>query len=144
MKRPKKGESFEVWFDRQGFKNFTGKEIARYFHRDKNSYPPRSKWTKFLAAMELVQAVRTHFGKPAVITSSYRSPAYNRSVGGVSRSRHMEFDAADIQVRGVAPRRVRDFLLTLRRKGEFKGGVGLYSTFTHVDTRGYNATWGRK
>ena len=140
--KPKKGESFEHWFDRQGFQNFTGAELAHYFRRSKNTYPPKAMWMRFLPTMRIVQQVRTHFGKPVSVTSSYRSPAYNAGVGGVRHSLHKEFRAADIQVKGVSPRRVRDYILSLRRAGEFKGGIGRYKTFTHVDTRGKNATWG--
>ena len=140
--KPKKGESFESWFDRQGFDNFTGAELAHYFKRAKNTYPPRSMWARFLPTMRVVQKVRTHFGKPTSITSSYRSPAYNAGVGGAKYSQHKEFRAADIQVKGVNPNRVRDYILSLRQAGEFKGGIGRYNTFTHIDTRGSNATWG--
>lgn len=140
---PHKGESFENWFNRQGFDNFSGREISQYFDRRLNSYPPKSKWMKFLPVMRIVQQVRTHFGKPVTVTSSYRSPDYNRSVGGAKYSRHKEFDATDIQVKGVSPKRVADYVLKLRREGEFKGGIGRYRTFTHIDTRGYAATWGR-
>lgn len=140
--KPKSGESFESWFDRQGFANFTGAELAHYFKRAKNTYPPRYMWPRFLPTMKIVQKVRTHFGKPTSITSSYRSPAYNAGVGGAKYSQHKEFTAADIQVKGVKPSRVRDYILSLRQAGEFKGGIGRYNTFTHVDTRGSNATWG--
>jgi uncharacterized protein YcbK (DUF882 family) len=140
--KPKSGESFESWFDRQGFENFTGGELASYFKRTRNTYPPKHMWTRFLPTMRIVQKVRTHFGKPVTISSSYRSPAYNAGVGGAKFSQHKEFRAADIQVKGVSPKRVRDYLFSLRRAGEFKGGIGLYRTFTHIDTRGTNATWG--
>jgi len=30
----------------------------------------------------------------------------------------------------------------MREEGLFRGGLGLYKTFIHLDTRGRNATWG--
>jgi len=29
----------------------------------------------------------------------------------------------------------------LRSRGHFRGGVGRYSSFTHIDTRGRNVDW---
>ncbi|MBK1989377.1 hypothetical protein A0J48_017860 [Sphaerospermopsis aphanizomenoides BCCUSP55] len=41
--------------------------------------------------------VREKFGSPIRITSGYRPPAVNRSVGGVSNSQHIYFRALDMQ-----------------------------------------------
>ncbi|WP_353929854.1 D-Ala-D-Ala carboxypeptidase family metallohydrolase [Okeanomitos corallinicola TIOX110] len=41
--------------------------------------------------------VRDKFGSPIRITSGYRPPAVNRSVGGVSNSQHIYFRALDMQ-----------------------------------------------
>ena len=43
-------------------------------------------------------------GEDINVTSGYRSPFYNRRVGGASRSRHMHGDAADIDVSGMSNR----------------------------------------
>jgi hypothetical protein len=45
--------------------------------------------------VEAVQAIRDELG-PVVIGSGYRSPGYNRRVGGVHLSRHQYGDAVDI------------------------------------------------
>ena len=42
-----------------------------------------------------------------------------------------------------SPRKAYQMALQLRREGFFRGGIGLYSTFIHLDTRGYAATWRR-
>jgi hypothetical protein len=42
---------------------------------------------------------------------------------------------------GVAPSVVAQTARTLRSRGVFRGGVGRYSTFTHIDTRGQNVDW---
>ena len=55
----------------------------------------------------------------------------------------MQFRALDISspARGVGPAKIFAELQKMRAEGLFKGGLGKYSTFVHVDTRGYNATW---
>jgi uncharacterized protein YcbK (DUF882 family) len=80
---------------------------------------------------------------PCQILSSYRSPAYNRTVGGAALSQHLQFNALDIAFAGVSANRVYERLLQWRREGRFVGGLGYYpsSGFVHIDTRGRNATW---
>ena len=36
--------------------------------------------------VETLQQIRDHFGKPVLISSAYRTPAYNISIGGSSVS----------------------------------------------------------
>jgi uncharacterized protein YcbK (DUF882 family) len=90
-----------------------------------------------------VDELRDSFGKSCTILSSYRSPDYNKAVGGASSSQHLEFTALDIAFDGISPQRVYDRLLEWRKAGKFTGGLGLYlsSGFVHIDTRGRNATW---
>ena len=73
--------------------------------------------------------------KPMIITSGYRTPSHNKRVGGASNSQHIYGRAADIKVRGVSPSTV----YSKADKIFSRGGVGKYSTFTHVDTRGHKA-----
>ena len=47
-------------------------------------------------AVQKLQAVRTAAGSALTINSGFRSPDYNASVGGATRSRHMYGDAFDI------------------------------------------------
>lgn len=64
---------------------------------------------EFKVATELVetlQQIRDHFGKPVLISSAYRTPAYNISIGGSSRSQHCLGTAADIHINGVDPIRI--------------------------------------
>ncbi|MFQ5624821.1 MAG: YcbK family protein [Paracoccaceae bacterium] len=96
-----------------------------------------------IAGVQIVlQAFRGAVGAPVRITNVYRSPAYNDCVGGKPGSQHKEFRAADIFVPGAGnPRQWRDILRKLRREGVFRGGIGTYGSFVHVDTRGVNADW---
>lgn len=51
--------------------------------------------------MALVEWLRVLVGAPIDLTSLYRSPARNASVGGVARSQHKKGEAADLKIRGV-------------------------------------------
>ena len=90
-----------------------------------------------------LQTLRDHIGKPIVIISGYRSPEYNKKIGGAKRSQHMLAKAADIVVSGMTSLEVRDIIITLIKEGKMDpGGVGIYPTFVHYDVRGRNARWG--
>lgn len=139
--------AFADYFDTLGIKHFNAEEFTEYFHVHRrgvtNSEPPREMWGNIVPTIRIVDALRAHWGKSIVLLSSYRSPAYNRAIGDAApKSFHMQFKALDIAVSGKTPRQVFDQLSKWRDEGRFKGGLGLYNTFVHVDTRGTNATWG--
>lgn len=86
----------------------------------------------------ILQQIRDHFGKAVTITSAYRTASHNKKVGGATYSQHLYGTAADIKVSGVAASVVADFAETLMPS---TGGVGRYSTWTHVDVREVKARW---
>lgn len=86
----------------------------------------------------VLQKIRTHFGKSVTITSAYRTPGKNKAVGGQPYSQHLYGRAADIKVKGVTPKKVAEYAEKLMPN---KGGIGIYSTFTHIDTRSTKARW---
>lgn len=88
--------------------------------------------------VDVLQKIRNHFEKPVTLNSAYRSPAYNKKIGGVSNSQHVKGTAADIVVQGVKPELVAQYVEYLMPN---KGGIGLYSTFTHVDVRANRSRW---
>jgi lysozyme len=88
---------------------------------------------------KVLDEARKRLGASIRITSAYRSPAYNKRIGGVSNSTHVRFNATDLVT--AQPASLYLVLLDLRREGMFKGGLGLYRSFVHLDTRGTNATW---
>ena len=102
---------------------------------------PRSVIPVLRELAENLEVLRAEVG-PISITSGYRSPAHNRAGGGARQSYHVRGMAADITVAGMTPRQVRAKVLSLIAAGRMKqGGIGLYSTFLHYDTRGYAASW---
>jgi uncharacterized protein YcbK (DUF882 family) len=86
----------------------------------------------------VLQQIRSHFGKPVTINSAYRTVAKNRAVGGATYSQHLYGLAADITVKGVAPKDVAAYAETLLPN---TGGIGIYSTFTHIDVRAVKSRW---
>lgn len=85
------------------------------------------------------------------LTSGYRDPEYNKSVGGAKKSRHMHGDAMDISVRDInrdgkinlKDRKVVYDILNKKVIGN-KGGIGTYKRMPrviHFDTRGHRARW---
>lgn len=105
---------------------------------------PCSACTVTLIDPQLVvylQKIRDYFGVEVELTSAYRCPSYNRNIGGATGSRHSKGQAADIVVRGVAPRRVAAYAEYIGVKG-----IGLYETaadgyFVHIDTRTVKSFW---
>lgn len=89
---------------------------------------------------ELVQKLellRTELGGATIhINSAYRSPSYNRKVGGSPNSQHLLAKAADIVVKGKTPTQVAK----AAEKVGFRG-IGIYKKFTHVDVRSKPARW---
>lgn len=92
--------------------------------------------------VEILQKVRNHWpGHKVTITSGYRCPDYNKSIGGAVGSYHSRGMAADIVVDGIAPKEVAKYLESIGVLG-----IGLYETdsdghFVHVDTRTYKSFW---
>ena len=111
-------------------KNFQVKEFACSDGSDAVFIDPK--------LLEVLQAIRDHFAVPVTVNSAYRTPAKNAAVGGAKKSQHLYGAAADITVRGVAPAAVAAFAETLL---PHTGGIGIYSTFTHIDVREQKARW---
>lgn len=95
--------------------------------------------------VQVLQAIRDHFGAPVVITSGYRTAAHNRAVGGAVYSQHQYGRAADIQVQDTDPLAVAAYAESLMPGW---GGVGRYPVkagrakgWVHVDTRPNKSRW---
>ena len=87
--------------------------------------------------ISILQSIRSYFGKPVTINSTYRTSSYNKKVGITSKSQHVAGTACDIKVDGVSPTAVAAYVEAYYPIT----GFGLYSTFVHVDTRGYKVRW---
>ncbi len=88
--------------------------------------------------LNVLEDVRSHFGRPVTIMSGYRCNKHNRAVGGAKGSKHKKGTASDIIVSGIAPKKVHKYLVN---KYPSTYGIGRYSKFTHVDIRKKRARW---
>lgn len=88
--------------------------------------------------VEVLQKIRDHFKAAVTVNSGYRTPDYNKKVDGATYSQHLYGMAADIKVKGIAPKTVATFAETLLPNS---GGIGIYPTFTHIDVREVKSRW---
>ena len=109
---------------------------------DGTLYPPQWIVSRLQPLCLALERVRLLTDKPIHISSGYRTPTWNKSVGGKSKSMHLHGKAADIQQGGMTPKQLYDAVEQLIREKEIsQGGLGLYPRFVHYDQRGYKARW---
>ena len=92
--------------------------------------------------IESLQRLRDAVGRTISVTSGYRAPAHNRSVGGATKSQHLTGRAADISAAGLTPRELSVEVLEVFGHDI---GLGVYQgprlNFVHVDIRGQAVRW---
>lgn len=80
--------------------------------------------------VDRLQILRELIGSDIIVTSGYRCNAYNKKIGGYSKSLHMQGIAADIKTWDKSK------LGELKRLSKlvfYNQGVGIYSNHVHVD-----------
>lgn len=91
--------------------------------------------------VELLQKIRTHFGKEVNINSGFRTASWNAKQKNSSKySQHLYGKAADIWIAGVSVDTLAVYVETLMPN---KGGIGRYyaDNFVHVDVRTAKSRW---
>ena len=101
-------------------------------------YPAEWVEARLMPLARALERLRAELGGARItVVSGYRPLAYNRALGSLDTSQHIQGRAADIQVEGVAPAAVHAAALKLYERGELEiGGLGIYDTFCHIDVRG--------
>lgn len=122
---------FEALIDKLGTLNFSAGELLVNTKRGSNSEPPQSLWHNILPTLTVLQALREQLG-PIHINSGYRNASYNASVGGVSRSQHMDFRALDFSASGHSPSEVAEAAVRLRGQKFFVPVPNLTITEQHA------------
>jgi uncharacterized protein YcbK (DUF882 family) len=104
--------------------------------KDGTGYPDKYRLTRLPQLLSAFETIRAAFGdKPITILSAYRTPEYNKKIGGARFSQHIEGRALDLRPpNGIS---VDEFFEVIRKFApELKiGGIGKYPTFVHIDTR---------
>ncbi len=106
--------------------------IAEFFRLDEFQCPCCKRVMLHSLLLQKLKGLRFKTGRPVIITSGYRCPAYNQKVGGLKTSYHLLGMAADIHVPGVSI----EELLPMAEEIGFKG-IGCYpkQNFLHLDIR---------
>lgn len=109
-----------------------GKKGWKYFTEDEMKCKGSGKCEMDPKFMVMLDALRKKFGKPIIITSGYRSPEYNISIGGSKNSAHVQGKAADIAVSHADAYKLLDIAFELGFSGI---GVSQKGTgrFIHLD-----------
>ena len=108
-----------------------------------NDLPPKKTWRNIKETLKIIDCVCSETGlKIYKIISAYRSPEYNKAVRGSLYSYHMQNNAVDVIFKNASAWKAKKVMCDYRDKMQkFKGGIGYYKSFTHIDTRGENADW---
>lgn len=101
---------------------------------------PQDVEANIMRLIGFLQIIRDQLGKPMSILSGYRCPAHNERVGGVPNSQHLYGRAADIASRPAGFDSGYNFYQWIENNYS-PGGLGGYSTFTHIDIRPGYARW---
>lgn len=107
-----------------------------------NILPPKVWWARMGYTLRVADRIALEMGASEVeVVSAYRCPAYNSHCEGAKNgSWHQANVAVDVKF-PMAPSLVTATARQLRDLGLFRGGVGGYSDFTHIDSRGQNVNW---
>jgi hypothetical protein len=127
-------------------KNISPKQVIEVHAKNKSSVwnclPPKTWWTRMGYTLRVADRIAVAMNvKQVEVVSAYRCPAYNAHCNGAkSGSWHQANVAVDVKFTAKASQ-VTAAARSLRDRGLFKGGVGGYWNFTHIDTRGENVNW---
>ena len=140
-------DEYREYIEKLDLKYITAAEVIRP-HRNirdgvKNQLPPKRYWYRIKKTLQVADTLRGELGVPLkMINSAYRCPDYNSACSGaVANSYHTKNMALDL-VFACPPKEAAKAAKKLRSNGKFRGGIGVYSSFIHIDTRGRNADWG--
>jgi uncharacterized protein YcbK (DUF882 family) len=90
--------------------------------------------------MAVLQHLRDIVGFPLHITSGYRCDKHNRAIGGASSSKHKEGIAVDIDTTSLTKDQRKTLIEAIKLIPAIKG-VGIATSFIHIDTREFEAEW---
>lgn len=100
--------------------------------KDGTPYPAQWRTSRAALLARAFEALRRTIGQPLIVLSGYRTPEWNRRVGGAPQSQHVQGRALDL--RPPSGWTVLEFAAVARDIEDVQG-IGLYPTFLHLDVR---------
>lgn len=112
--------------------------------KDGTPYPSEWRDSRAIQLAGVFELIRSKCGdKPIQILSAYRTPSWNKKIGGAKNSQHKEGRAMDLKPpEGWSVMAFYELIKELSKISAIRG-IGRYATFVHVDIRpgGYLALW---
>ncbi len=117
--------------------------LSEFACRDyQNTEVPKKYFDNVSLLADQLQILRDYLGEPIRINSGYRTPAYNKSIGGATKSQHLTASAADIATKSNTPKQLASIVEQLIKQGKLNfGGIGVYKSWIHTDIRKIKARW---
>lgn len=88
--------------------------------------------------VDKLQQLRDRLGVPLTINSGYRTPEYNKKIGGAEKSQHILGKAADVSITNI--KLDIEQIAAIADTIGFTG-IGMYDTFIHLDVRSTPSKW---
>lgn len=115
--------------------------LAEFACKDGTPYPTQWMTSRLMPLVQDLEEIRKACGEPILITSGYRTPQYNKKIGGALLSQHTQGRAVDIKCLNANVKELYVTIIQLIRNGKIKdGGVGLYRSWVHYD-HGSSRRW---
>jgi len=115
-----------------------GKHLSWYELQCKDGTPYPDKWrnNRAIQLAEVFEVIRARWNKPIKVLSAYRTPVWNKKIGGARNSQHLHGRALDLRPpRNVSVDEFYNHIKDLAMYIPAIKGIGKYKTFVHVDTR---------
>ena len=119
---------------KEAYKNFNG---IQYFNYEEFTCHCGCGYNTIdIRLVKILDDIRKHFGKPAIITSGVRCEKHNREVGGVNGSWHTKRKAADFYINGISSSTLNNYCSILRDQGLLRYCYAIDSGAVHIDIGG--------
>lgn len=124
-------------------RHFSAEELLVHTEEPENALPTPRMLVNIMPTVIVADRIRDKLGVPLIVTSAYRAPAYNRLVGGGTKSQHQLFTALDLVPKPKTDSSVKNLHeLALEARGELfeavwassvPAGVGTYFPHARLD-----------
>lgn len=115
-------------------KHLSWSELACH---DGTPYPAEWRHDRAVTLAREFEAIREALGVPLLVLSAYRTPEWNRRIGGAAKSQHLQGRALDlVPVKGTTVAQLyKAALARAQAPGSKLRGLGKYRGFVHIDVR---------